>query len=155
MADDEAAKAIEVSTRTVSQLTTYQLRQELVKRNALDIHEENINYKSMLARLIKELVIEEQIKTDEKVSFITKTNEEVKEQEKKRREDLKRDAIERSKKRQSNPDYFLQKKQELATEQETLSGEENNNSSEENKTTTTTDDIFRSTPMGRSKVHTR
>lgn len=48
----------EISSRTVSKLTTFELRQELVKRNALDIPEGSINYKTMLARLMTELVKE-------------------------------------------------------------------------------------------------
>ena len=48
-----------IDTSTVGQLTTYELRQELLRRDALDIEESRINHRTMLERLIVELVKEE------------------------------------------------------------------------------------------------
>ena len=51
-----------LNTSNVGKLTTYQLRQELIKRDALDIEESRINHRTMLERLIRELVKEEKVK---------------------------------------------------------------------------------------------
>ena len=61
-----------ITTSTVGKLTTYELRQELLHRNALDIEESRINHRSMLERLIVELVKEEKLKR--KFSVISLSN---------------------------------------------------------------------------------
>ena len=48
-----------LTIRNVGKLTTFELRQELVKRNCLDIPEENINHRTMLQRLVQVLLDEE------------------------------------------------------------------------------------------------
>lgn len=80
--------------------------------------------------------------------------------EKMLREENKREALEKSKHRQENPDYFLQKK-ELNKKPELkeveMSSDENNFEVEEivDETATSLDDIFRSAPSGRNKIHIR
>lgn len=152
-----------ISTRNVSKLTAFELRQELVKRNALDIPEDNINYKTMLARMMTELVKEEQTKDDIKATDIGKTYAEIKAEEKKIRDEKKREALEKSKLRQQNPDYFVQKK-ELNKKPElenasTTPPENNDIGADESLSESTPNnddsDIFRSVPLGRSKIHIR
>ena len=61
---------VPLTVELASKLTTYELRQELVRRNKLDIPENQINYKSMLHRLIQLIVEEEeQIVTQKTISI--------------------------------------------------------------------------------------
>ena len=48
-----------ITSENISKLTTYELRQELVRRDCLDLDEESINHNSMMKRLMEELVKDE------------------------------------------------------------------------------------------------
>jgi hypothetical protein len=87
----------------------YCYRQELVKRNALDLPEERINHRNMLERLMKEIVTEESIRAQALADAATKDNLLKIEEAKKIREQRKLEALERSRQRQLNPEYFQQK----------------------------------------------
>lgn len=50
-----------ISTRNVDRLTTFELRQELVRRGALDIEDSKVNHRSLLQRLVVELVKDERV----------------------------------------------------------------------------------------------
>lgn len=107
---DPAVVDFEINTKTCSKLTTFQLRQELTKRKALDIPDDEINYKSMLRRLLQVLVKEEeQLAAEKEEKRLLEYKEKI-EAVKKIKEARKQEAIERSKARQSsNPEYFSNK----------------------------------------------
>jgi len=118
-----------LSSRNVSRLTTYELRQELVRRDKLDIPDDQINHRTMLQRLMQ-LLLE-----DEKQAANTKeAGEEMKRMEKindakAERERRKQEAIERSKARQQDPSYFNKKvESNVAPEKTNLEGLEELNS---------------------------
>jgi phage terminase small subunit len=103
-----------MSTLTIekaSKLSTFELRNELVKRNALDIPENLINYESLLARLIKDLVKEEDENQNNETIQSESTDKEVIKDLKKLREVKKQAAKERSNVRQENVTYFKHKKE--------------------------------------------
>ncbi len=86
-------------------------RQELVRRNAFDIDEKTCNYKTMLQRLMIELVKEEEELAKQRV--LTKEEEYIRsrEQAKAEREKKKQEALLRSQARQqSDPNYFANRK---------------------------------------------
>ena len=95
-----------LTTRNVGRLSTFELRQELVARNSLDIPEEQINHKTMLQRLIKLLLEDEKILVEEKSAKLEAERNESLNKSKLEREKKKLEAIERSKLRQKNPEYF-------------------------------------------------
>lgn len=98
-----------LTVQNVSKLSTYELRQQLVLRSALDIPEEKINHKTMLLRLIQILLEDEQRAADEKTAVLEaemlKKNAALKEL----RDAKKMEAIERSKQRQQKSEYFESK----------------------------------------------
>lgn len=95
-----------ITSATVGSLTAYELRQELIRRNALDIEECKINFKSMLQRLMVELVLEETKVAEEKVLSSADEYKSQRELAKQQREERKREALERSRQRQADPKYF-------------------------------------------------
>ena len=94
------------SSRNVSRLSTYELRQELVRRNKLDIPEDEINHKTMLQRLIKLLLEDEEKAVNDKEALLEAERVQKLNEAKAERERKKQEALERSKQRQQNPDYF-------------------------------------------------
>ena len=111
----------EVNLTNVSKLTTFQLRQQLVKRGSLDIEESKINHNSMLQRLIKDLIEEEANEVQHHTAVLEDSAQVARDAAKALREEKKREAMERSKQRQSDPAYFerireLNKKPEVDTE---------------------------------------
>jgi hypothetical protein len=152
--------AHQLTTQNVSSLTTYELRQELVRRNKLDIPENQINHRSMLQRLIVELVAEEDNKVAETTAKAVETTKSQMEAAKALREQKKQEAIERSRQRQAeNPAYFQHRK-ELNEIKKTEKIEEiaNDDSKEvdvvdnDTETATADDDPFRTTSKHRSKI---
>ena len=117
---------MEITTKNVGKLSTYEIRQELVRRSALDIEESKINHRTMLQRLMVELVKEEKQKGASSTAFSTleisfhfiidskvigeQSNKLLagKEEAKKLRELKKQEALQRSLERQKNPEYFAQ-----------------------------------------------
>lgn len=97
---------VTITSRNVGNLTTYELRQELIRRDKLDIPEKQINHRSMLQRLMVELVAEESVKVEINTTIAIDEANKKREEAKALREHKKLEALERSKQRQSNPEYF-------------------------------------------------
>ena len=145
-----------LSTRNVSKLSTYALRQELVRREALDIPEEQINHNTMLKRLIEELVKDEAKATEERTEVVVDTAQQERDAAKALREKRKQEAIERSKARQAQKDYFEAKKGNNAVPTRGMDTGNNvgGDAGEDNEKTTDDEvDPFRIGPSRRSKVH--
>mmetsp|Transcript_15557 Transcript_15557/g.14088 ORF Transcript_15557/g.14088 Transcript_15557/m.14088 type:complete len:156 (+) Transcript_15557:102-569(+) len=100
-----------ITSLNAGYLTTYEIRQELIKRNALDIPDSDINHRSMLARLIKELVIQETNETNERTNNLLQQQQQKLLDAKAIREQKKIEAIERSRMRQRDSNYFNNKQQ--------------------------------------------
>lgn len=151
-----------LSTRNVSKLSTYALRQELVRREALDIPEEQINHNTMLKRLIEELVKDEAKVTEERTEVVVDTAQQERDAAKALREKRKQEAIERSKARQAQKGYFSGKQEANETGQKDLDSMSKlaavSDSAEdgggEKDLHEPENDPFRSyKPTGRSKIH--
>lgn len=109
---------ITVTLDNVHKFTTFTLRQELEKRNVTFESSDIINHNILLQKMIQILYNEQQRRQDETVtndhmctiscsSLVSETIQERLHQEKMER---KREAIERSKQRQLNKEYFQNKK---------------------------------------------
>lgn len=80
----------------------------MLRRNAFDLDEETVNYNSLLKRLISELIIDEGAEDSKRMTSCTDDAHAAREEAKKAREEKKKEAIERSRLRQANPQYFEQ-----------------------------------------------
>ena len=101
--------AKEITTKTVHTLTTYVLRQELNRRESMDINENEINHNSLLKRLIVELVKDELQATIKHTVVVVDEAQASRDAAKAVREQRKLEALERSRARQANPAYFTQR----------------------------------------------
>lgn len=90
----------------------------------MDIDEDKINHNSMLKRLVEELFKDEAKVTAERTAVAVNTAQHQRDSAKAIREKKKQEAIERSKARQAQKDYFDAKKEANAEPQMTLVGEE-------------------------------
>jgi hypothetical protein len=95
-----------ITTQNAAQCTAFELRQELVRRNAFDLPEEDVNYRTMLKRLMVELVADENQAVAQKTVELEQKASDAREEAKRVREEKKREALERSKQRQADPEYF-------------------------------------------------
>ena len=137
----------------------YYSRQELVRRGAFDFaSEDHVNYKSLLQRLIKELVKDEDTMYSKKEAELETTQQQLRKNARLLREQKKAEALERSKARQNDPEYFKKKNEanqakstsESTEPQTSLEVEESN---EEEDVQAHNDDPFRSFPSKqRSKI---
>lgn len=148
-----------ITTRNASKLTTYQLRQELNRRGAFDLEESTVNYKTMLGRLMQELVKDEQKEQEQAVTAKSEEHKQVVDREKEIREQRKQEALERSRQRQANKTYFESKQQANveAAERKAVAATEADNIEVERPDLDTPEtagpiDPFRLVPTGRSKV---
>ena len=99
-----------VSSDNISKLTTYELRQELVRRGAFDFTDEDtVNYKTLMQRLMIEVLKDEERAVQEKEETRIEAAEVQKSEAMKLREQRKQEAIERSRLRQQNKEYFAEK----------------------------------------------
>lgn len=96
----------EVTVANVGSLTTYELRQELELRGKMDLTEGSINHRSLLQRMVQELVSHEARQAQVKIESDTVRIYGDRDTEKARREILKAEAMERSRARQADPAYF-------------------------------------------------
>jgi hypothetical protein len=79
----------------------------LNRRNAFDFTDEDtVNYRTMLRRLMVELVKDEENVAIEKATASAEKMETEMEKSRRIREEKKREALERSKQRQADPEYF-------------------------------------------------
>ncbi|RYG69272.1 hypothetical protein EON64_03145 [archaeon] len=86
-------------------------RQELVRRGAFDIEEDKVNFRSMLQRLMVELVKDEEQRAAQRLEAQEAEAAARREEAKRERERKKAEALERSKQRQANPDYLELRRQ--------------------------------------------
>ena len=143
-----------ITSENVSKLTTFELRQELVRRNCLDLDEEAINHNSMMKRLVQELVKDEARITEERTTSAVDIAKRARDEAKALREVKKQEAIERSKARQAQKDYFEAKKgNNTAPTGGMDTGNNVGGDAGEDNEKTTDDDPFRIGPSRRSKVH--
>lgn len=102
-------KVENITVQNVGSLNTYQIRQELNRRDAMDIPETEINHKSLLRRLIVELMKDENEKSENRASEVSAQRNLEREEALKLRELRKKEAMERSAKRQADKSYFADK----------------------------------------------
>ena len=119
MSAPEYTPKLDLSSRNCGSLTTYEIRQELVHRDALDIPDKEINHRSMLKRLVEELVKCEQINYEATQEMEAKKREDDMAARKAEREKKKAEALERSRARQADKEYF-KKKAEMGQEAEMI-----------------------------------
>eukprot|EP01031_Cornospumella_fuschlensis_P032231 gene32231-38984_t len=100
-----------ITVENAGNCTAYELRQELVKRGAFDLEEDKVNFRSLLQRLMVELVKDEEKLAAEKFAAQEALALAKREEAKKERERKKAEALERSKQRQANPEYLEVRKQ--------------------------------------------
>jgi hypothetical protein len=100
-----------ITLDNVGSLSTYDIRQELNRREAMDIPDEKVNHKSLLKRLIVELVKDKEREVNEKEEQRAATLAAERAEAQKIREAKKLEAIERSKARQAakGAEYFAEK----------------------------------------------
>ena len=98
-----------INSKNVGSLTTFEIRQELDRRQCMDIPDKEINHRSLLQRLVKELVMEEEINYNNEIANKEKQRLEELEKAKAEREKKKAEALERSRRRQQDPNYFANK----------------------------------------------
>jgi uncharacterized protein YdiU (UPF0061 family) len=87
-------------------------RQELVRRGAFDLDEDKVNFKAMLQRLMTELVAEESREAELKTKAADEAVAAKFEAAKQERERKKQEALERSRQRQADPEYFKKRTEE-------------------------------------------
>ena len=110
--EDPNPKPTVLTSRNCGTLTTFQIRQELVARDALDIPDKEINHRSMLKRLVAELVKQEQVNFEQATDTEAAKRDAEMAARKTERDVKKEEAIARSKARQADKEYF-KKKQEV------------------------------------------
>jgi hypothetical protein len=101
--------AAKISSLSVHSMPTYDLRQELVRRNCLDIPEDDINHNSLLQRLIVELVKDESNEVQKRTADVLEKAQVDRDVAKELREQKKAEALARSKARQADAQYFATK----------------------------------------------
>jgi hypothetical protein len=101
-----------ITLENASACSPYELRQELLRRNAFDIDPETANYRTMLQRLMIELVKEDEAKQQERLKQKELEAAEAREKAKQEREARKAEALERSRqRREADPEYFQRRQQ--------------------------------------------
>ena len=98
-----------MNSNTVGNMSTFEIRQELDRRGAMDIPDKEINHRTLLQRLVKELVQEEEANYNKEVEEKEKQRMLKLEADKLEREKKKQAALERSKARRADPNYFANK----------------------------------------------
>ena len=110
-----------ITIENASACNAYELRQELNRRNAFDINPDTANYRTMLQRLMIELVKEEEEKQAEKMRAKEQEANEAREKAKREREAKKAEALERSRqRREADPEYFQRRQQVVQTQSDVL-----------------------------------
>jgi hypothetical protein len=150
-----------ITIENASTCTPYDLRQELLRREAMDIPEGRANYRSLLQRLMVELVKEQDQLNQLRVAEMEAKQKEQRDKLKEKRERRKLEALERFQKRRENdPDYFEKRKESAALSHDlkntTIASEEQSQPYEENDVSESApvdSDPFRSyQPKSRSKI---
>jgi len=148
-----------ITVYNASACTPYELRQELVRRGAMDIPEDKANYRSMLQRLMLELVNEQEQQNQQRLAETEAKQKAERDRLKEEREQRKQEALERSqKRREQDPEYFTKRKEAAAEIQESTTEIDppiiEEQKEEEHKDTSSAEiDPFRAyQPKGRSKI---
>jgi len=158
----KSAKA--VTTGNAHTLTTYELRQELELRGKMDLAVGAINHKSLLQRLVQELVAQESQAAQSKVDSDAARIHEQCEAGKAQREQRKAEALERSRQRQADPSYFAKRAEANVAGKEELDAKKagggadstDDKEEEEEEEDVTADDPFRTTKAkGKNKIVVR
>mmetsp|Transcript_26916 Transcript_26916/g.45434 ORF Transcript_26916/g.45434 Transcript_26916/m.45434 type:complete len:190 (-) Transcript_26916:1523-2092(-) len=103
----ETPKGKDITVHNASTLTAYDIRQELNRRDAFDFKDDDtVNFRTMLKRLMVELVKDEEEKAIVKEKESKEKMETALEKSKRIREEKKQAALERSRQRQADPEYF-------------------------------------------------
>mmetsp|Transcript_20413 Transcript_20413/g.45437 ORF Transcript_20413/g.45437 Transcript_20413/m.45437 type:complete len:177 (-) Transcript_20413:129-659(-) len=162
---DSVAAPVQKSftTHNASTSTAFEIRQELLRRDAMDLDADKCNYKSLLQRLMVELVKEENETAEQNTTRVVDEAAAARERAKEERDLKKREALERSQARQADPEYFArraatneQAAQETkakaaaaaAVEELEVQGEGGDDEEEEEEEA----NPFRTTKKGRSKI---
>jgi hypothetical protein len=156
----ETPKGADITVHNASTLSAYDIRQELNRRNAFDFKDEDtVNFRTMLKRLMVELVKDEEEKAIVKEQESKQKMETALEKSKRIREEKKQAALERSRQRQADPEYFkkiadnnVKPVKEAATEPPVLSDGEDE---EEEEAQAEVDPFQTFVPKGRSKIFIR
>jgi hypothetical protein len=91
-------------------MSTYALRQELVRRNALGLREDDeVNYQLLLGKMVKVLVDEQEAKSQARAEELSVQHQREMERQKQERAHRKLGALARSRERQADPQYFAQR----------------------------------------------
>jgi len=138
-----AGSSTNLDLRSVHSLTTYDLRQELVRRG-LDVEKEldgHVNYDTMLKKMVQLLIEEADRQANGPADTSTEDRErsrleeaaKVQEELQRKKEQRKKEAIERSLKRQADRQYFRAKEEanKKAQEERLLRGNGSQNASDE------------------------
>lgn len=99
-----------ITIENAGSCTAFDLRQELVRRGAFDFKsEDQVNFRSLLQRMMTELVKDKQQTDEERSSRALSSATVQRDAAKEEREKKKLEAIERSKQRQQAKGYFDQR----------------------------------------------
>lgn len=158
----ETPKGTDITVHNASVLSAYEIRQELNRRGAFDFKDEDtVNFRTMLKRLMVELVNDQENK-----AIVAEQESRVKmettlEKSKRIREEKKQAALERSRQRQADPNYFQKiaetnikpVKEKLESPQNDTTQEEEDE--EEEEVSGEVDPFQTFVPKGRSKIFIR
>lgn len=143
-------------TVLMTMLFMFWCRQELNRRGAFDFKEDDeINFRTLLQRLMVELVKDEELAAQQRGEEKREQTLSAVDEAKRLRDQKKQEALERSRQRQANPEYFKQKaeRNQAPAVAEIVPAENVEEGEEEDKGESQEDDPFRSyKPKGRSKI---
>eukprot|EP00981_Chlorochromonas_danica_P002680 scaffold525_cov170-Ochromonas_danica.AAC.4 len=114
MSDKKDLSVKVITVANAGSCSAYELRQELIRREAFDLEEEKVNFRSLLQRLMVELVKDEEALQAQRLKEQEESAAAKREEAKKERERKKAEALERSRQRQADPAY-LQSRQTAST----------------------------------------
>jgi hypothetical protein len=153
----ESPKGADITVHNASVLSAYEIRQELNRRDAFDFKDDDtVNFRSMLKRLMVELVKDEENKAIVKEQESKVKMETALEQSKRIREEKKQAALERSKQRQADPDYFKKMNEKnVKPVKEELSAADTDTPQDEEDEEEEVDPFQTFVPKGRAKIFIR
>lgn len=158
----ETPKGTEITVHNASTLNAYEIRQELNRRDAFDFKDnDTVNFRTMLKRLMVELVKDEEQKAIVKEKESKEKMETSIEKSKRIREEKKQAALERSKQRQTDPEYFkkiAENNVKPVKETPTIPGDQEQNEEDEeepHQELSEVDPFQTFAPKGRSKIFIR
>lgn len=157
----EVPKGKDITVHNASTLSAYDIRQELNRRDAFDFKDDDtVNFRTMLKRLMVELVKDEEEKAVVKEKQSREKMETAIEKSKRIREEKKQAALERSRQRQADPEYFkkIADNNVKAVKEVPVAesgGDDDQQDQEEREDSGEVDPFQTFTPKGRSKIFIR